>query len=192
MLGRDDAESIQIFRMQLNGRYVGHLNEDLAYTVIIKDGNYNQLYHAADTIFGDTIEVSLPPSSAKSDEIAYRIQILVFRTDGSYIYRTDMYKANFTAWLNVVENVPQQTMPSEWLETTTASFVFIPLDTYTTAITVPDADYTLVEEYMLVPSPIERAYQYISGLMVQILNFRKLLFIIIFNIIIGLAIWLLH
>lgn len=191
ILGRDDAESIQIFRMQLNGRYVGHLNDDLAYTVIVKDTNYTQLYHAADTILGESIEVSLPPSSADSTEIAYRIQILVFRTDGSNIYHSDMYRANFTAWLSVVENVPENTLPADWFQSTAATTTS-PFNTMTTIAGDLVADEDFVEQNLTTPPWIEGAVAQILALVAQIIQLKYVRFILGFVIVVSLVAWFLH
>ena len=189
----DGTSSYNVFQMTFAGEYYG--GAALQWAVEIMDSSGNTRLYTTGSQYYDVnqmLVVGLPnvtPSQySQHTDIVYRCHIWVKKKNGSNISRSDMYASNFTWYYNRSERVEENTLPAEWLETTTAS---IPeLTTYTTvATTVP---YEGVLTTLTIPADIRPAIAQFEQIVYDLWNLHYMPFIIIFGILVALAAWLLH
>lgn len=183
----DGEGTYTCYQVCFTGEYLG--SAPLEYAVGIYDSTGNtRLYTSLYVDSGTPINVGLPLVQSTTD-IVYRCDLYVRKKDGSYIYADDMYAGALTWYLNRTTEVSENnTLPAEWLETTTAS---VPVyTTYTTVATT--VDYQGVLTTLTVPVDIRPAIATFEQIIYDVWNLHYMPFIIIFAILCGLAAWLLH
>ena len=136
-------------------------------------------------------------SQSLYDEEYFRYKIYLRRKldengDRPQLSRSSMNGAGVTFYGNLFYNEEQQTLPSDWFETTSASFQN-PMDTYTTIIpTDYDISSSQYDPLLDIPSKIDTAINFILLGFGRIMNFKYISFLVCFVLIVGLVAWLLH
>lgn len=176
--------------VSFNGSYYG--GPELEWTVLLSDYYNNVIYQ--DNFYhdwGHVLNLSLPEVTTNTDGIIYRCTIYVKRKDGSYIYTSDMQPSVFTWYLNRTVEVPDNTMPAEWLQSTAATTTS-PFSTMTTIASDLIPDDQMIEQNLTTPPWIEGAVAQILALVSQLIQLRYIRFILGFVIIVSLVAWFLH
>lgn len=109
-----------------------------------------------------------------------------------WLVPSDMSPCGFAQNFIGYSMVTQETLPSEWLETTTQSVVD-PLETYTTIVNGSDVpDYDDLDSRLEVPHDVEVAVLHIFDVIGTIMSLKYMTFLVCFSIVMGLLVWLLH
>lgn len=182
----DGEGTYSCYQVSFVGEYRAQAPLEYAFDIYDSTGNtrlYSSIYYDSGTV----VNVGLPLVQS-TDGIVYRCELYVRKKDGSNIYASDMYAGAWTWYLNRTTEVSENTLPAEWLETTTAS---VPVyTTYTTVATT--VDYQGVLTTLTVPVDIRPAIATFEQIVYDLWNLHYMPFIIIFSILCGLAAWLLH
>lgn len=162
------------------------------YTVIIRGADTSFLYQSADTKIGTPLEFTLSGTNKKGSEVAYNIQVRLFRLNGARIYRDELPASSLTLFYTATDNIQENTSPADWYGTGTAAFH----NPIATATTVVPSDYEIdedtIEESLDIPQRIISAMGFIIGIFTQILSLKYLTFMVCFGLVVGLLGWFLH
>lgn len=188
-----NSQSWRVTGFNLSGRYHGSYgNDDVYYTVIIRDSNGAFLYQSADTHIGEPLEFTLSSTNKQGAEVAYNIQVRMFRLNGANIYTDSLPASSVTLFINVTDNVSENTQPAAWYTTVTNN-IDDPFQTMTTVVP-PEMDFTDTDLSPLVtiPEKITLAINLFLMSVGQLLQLKYMTFTICFVLIVGLFAWLLH
>ena len=109
-----------------------------------------------------------------------------------WLVPSDMSPCGFAQNFIGYSKVTQETLPAEWLETTTQTIVD-PLETYTTIVGGSDVpDYDELNSQLVVPHNIEVAVLHIFDVIDTLMSLRYMTFLVCFSIVMALLVWLLH
>lgn len=172
------------------GEYRRSVPLQYAFDIYDSSGNtrlYSSVYYDA----GQLVNVGLPLVQS-TNNIVYRCELYVKLKDGGNIQRTDMYAGAWTWYLNRTTEVSENTLPAEWLETTTYD-IDNPLSTVTTVIP-SDYDITTqdIDPFLEIPEKITAAMQGCIFWLGRLLNLKYVTFLLCFVLIVGLVAWLIH
>lgn len=161
------------------------------YTVYIRDSYGSLIFQSRNVKANTTVKFTTNPYTIPYSQIAYRVELLVFMVDGSWIYRDDITSSSLTLQLNCLEQVESNTLPAEWLQSTAATTTS-PFSTMTTIASDLVADEDFVAQNLTTPPWIEGAVAQILALVSQIIQLRYVRFILGFVIVVSLVAWFLH
>lgn len=189
--GIDDA-TYQAVSFRLDCMCSGFDWTELRYNVIIRDNSYNIIYQGPNLPTSTDYTFTSNPYTYGSDTVAFRIQVLLFRADGGWLYKDYINHASLTLNLNVLEQVEENTLPAEWLTTVTNN-IDNPFETMTT-IVPPEMDFTDTDLSPLITIPEKITYAINMFLVTvgQLLQLKYMTFTISFILIVCLFAWLLH
>lgn len=191
MLGVDDS-TFQATEFTFNCRPRDGIDYDkVFYTVYIRDTNNNLIFHSRNVRANTSVKFTSNPYTIPYSQIAYRVEILVFMEDGSWLYRDDITSSSLTLQLNCLEQVEENTLPAEWLQSTAATTTS-PFSTMTTIASDLIPDDQMIEQNLTTPPWIEGAVAQILALVSQIIQLRYIRFLLGFVIIVSLVAWFLH
>ena len=188
-----NAQSWRITGFNCSGRYHGSYgNDDVYYTVIIRDSGNTFLYQSADTNIGTPLEFTLSSTNKKSSEVAYKIQVRLFRANGADIYRDSLPASSVTLFYSATDNIQENTNPADWYGTGTAAFQN-PIETATTVVPSDyEIDEDIIEDSLDIPQRILSAMGFVIGVFTQVLSLKYLTFMVCFGLVVGLLGWFLH
>lgn len=191
VLGVDDC-TFQATEFTFNCRPRDGIDYDkVYYTVKIKDSYGSVIYQNKNQQANTTAKFTSNPYTIPYSDIAYRIEVTVFMVDGSWLYRDDIPYSSLTLQLNCLEQVEENTLPAEWLQSTAATTTS-PFSTMTTIASDLIPDDQMIEQNLTTPPWIEGAVAQILALVSQIIQLRYIRFLLGFVIIVSLVAWFLH
>lgn len=193
----DGTSTYNVFQMTFAGEYYG--GAALQWAVEIMDSSGNTRLYTTGAQYYDVNQMLVvglpnvtPAQYGQHTDIVYRCHIWVKKKNGGNIERSDMYASNFTWYFNRSEEVEENTLPAEWLETTTY-YIDNPLSTVTTVIP-SDYDITTqdVDPFLDIPEKITAAMQGCIFWLGRLLNLKYVTFLLCFVLVVGLVAWLIH
>lgn len=195
VLGVDDS-TFQATEFTFNCRPRDGVDYDkVYYTVYIRDANGTLIFQSRNVKANTTVKFTTNPYTIPYSQIAYRVELLVFMFDGSWLYRDDIVSSSLTLQLNCLEQVEENTLPSEWLTTVTNN-IENPFETMTT-IVPPEMAPEIITDIDLsplvtIPEKITFAINMFLVTVGQLLQLKYMTFTISFILIVCLFAWLLH
>lgn len=188
-----NAQSWRVTGFNCSGRYHGsNGNDDVYYTVIIRDSNNNFIYQSADTKIGVPLEFTLSSTNKQGSEVAYNIQVRLFRLNGARIYNDSLPASSVTLFYSATDNIQENTNPADWYGTGTAAFQN-PMETITTVVPSDyEIDEDAIDDSLDIPQRILSAMGFVVGIFTQILSLRYVTFMVCFGLVVGLLGWFLH
>ena len=188
-----NAQSWRVTGFNCSGRYHGSYgNEDVYYTVIIRDNNNNFIYQSADTNIGTPLGFTLSSTNKQGSEVAYNIQVRLFRLNGANIYRDSLPASSVTLFYSATDNIQENTNPADWYGTGTAAF-FDPIATMTTVVPSDyEIDEQTIEDSLDIPQKILSSMGFVVGIVTQLLSLKYLTFMLCFCLVVALLGWFLH
>lgn len=172
-----------------NGSTTNNLqHQELEFSVQVLDYNTENIYYETDWYPVNTLVNIASRTQYRGGERLNSYRIYIRRADGSQLNRTSMNASVATVYGQTWQNVEEQTLPSDWFQTTTQT-----IPTYTTQTTmVTTVDYESYLSTLTVPADVRPAIAQLDQLINDLWSLHYIPFVVCFALIMGLAIWLLH
>lgn len=177
------------------------LGYKLEYSIVVYAYNSNtKLYESAWIPNDEICYLGVPDwvTSGSSNTRQPRFEIYLRRNEFNeqgerrWLVPSDMRPSTCIRFLTGYQDIEEQTLPSDWFATTSATFQN-PMDTYTTIIpTDYDISSSQYDPLLEIPSKIDTAINFIILGFGRIMNFRYISFVVCFVLIVGLVAWLIH